>query len=310
MSETVEVEVTEGDEPGDTLEAVSDAGVVVEVVVPQGAGPGTVLTVEVPSPVSSAMITTPRTRNQSKQEIATLHERLRGVKAEHGAAVKACKDAHQSSGGFARAAKCALDANGKHDEAVAALNLERRMVGKSDLGNALLHAVDNCGAVKSIASTHATAKEAHEAVATQLYAIASIHEHMAELPCAAELEKSKKLADRKLKAAQKRERDLTGVRDSAYHEMRAIKQSIAALEQLEDTSAAPLALNSDGGAAGSSLRGFSPASGTSIYDEGGGDDDDEGEQAAKEGAKPPAKRPRLRSSAPPAADAQIEDMAK
>jgi tetratricopeptide (TPR) repeat protein len=256
------------------------------------------------------MITTPRTRNQTLTEIESLKERLRGVKADHSAAVAGCKDAHQSTGGYARAAKCAEEANKNHDDAVAAMNLQKRMVCKSELGAALLHAVDTCEAVQAIAGTHETAKEAHEAIASQLYNIASIHEREAALPSAQGLDTAKKLADRKLKSAQRREQDLTLDRDGAYQTMRAIKEAIAALEQ---PGAAPLALTNGTAAAGSGLRGFSPRA---PPDDSGEEDDDDGGGGAAAAAATgpmPALESRKRSrGSPPATEpknaAQIDDL--
>jgi hypothetical protein len=88
--------------------------------------------------------------------------------------VPACKEADTSAGGFSKAAKHAAEQIKAHTNAVAAIELNGRMLRKNALGNELLSAVSGCDAVQGIHITHHTEKEAHADIATQLYNIAAL----------------------------------------------------------------------------------------------------------------------------------------
>jgi hypothetical protein len=246
------------------------------------------------------MMSSPRTRSRTLQEIDQLKDKQRRDEAAHGAAVQACKEADVSAGGFGKASKHAADQIKEHTNAVAAIELNERMLRKNELGDALLTAVTGCDAVQGMSSTHHTAKEAYADIATQLYNIAGLYEQQSQLKDADKLNRAKQVADRKLAKAQAKQHELVTLKAEAFQQLKAIKARIKMLE--ESGAAAPLALT-NGGESGLSLPGFRAAEdGSSSESDDGDDQDDSGGSAAAGPTPSGGARKRRRTESPPATE--------
>ena len=247
------------------------------------------------------VMSSPRTRSRTLQEIDQLKDKLRHDEAAHGAAVQFCKEADTSAGGFSKAGKYADDQIKEHTNAAAAIQLNERMLRKNELGDALLTAVTGCDAVQGIHSTHLTEKEAYADIATQLYNIAALFEQQSQLKNADKLNHAKQVADRKLAKAQAKQQELVTLKTEAFQEVKRTKARIKVLE--ESGAAAPLALT-NGGASGLSLPGFRAAAedGSSSGSDDDDDQDDSGGSAAAGPTPSGGARKRRRTESPPATE--------